>query len=132
MSLEKDNINLNDRFEVILRETSALTGQQKSVEIEGREKRSFQIFLQGQQSKNIALDKVLGIGGEGVVIQEELDITVMEGTILGQGDKNAGNIRMKSNEKKIVALKFVPFKEEGGENFKGLGFIIQALFITII
>ena len=97
----------------------ALKNQQKDIEIEGREKMSFEKFLRGQNSKNIDLRKVLGIGGEGVVIQQELDITVMEGT--DDDNQKAFNIRLKSKEKKIVAIKFVNFEKEDGEDFQGHG-----------
>ena len=106
----------------------ALTSQQKYIEIQGQEKSSFENFLGGQQSKNVRLDKVLGIGGEGVIIENELEITVMKA--LMKETKNswekAENIRFKSKEKKIVALKFVKFEKHVGENFEGQGCIIQA------
>ena len=105
--------------------------QQKSIEIEGQEQMSFENLLGGQQSKIVGLDKVLGIGGEGVVIQEELEIKVMEGDTRGLGHHKAENIRLKSKEKKKVALKFVKFEKDDGENFEGQGFIIQVNHITI-
>ena len=105
--------------------------QQKDIEIKGREKRSFERFLGNQQSKVVELDKVLGIGGEGVVIQKELKIKVMQGT-LSYDRKKAENMRLKSLEKKVVALKFVSFKKDDGENFEGHGFIILAYFFTIM
>ena len=95
-----------------------MTSQRKDIEIHGKEKRSFEKFLGGQQSKIVGLGKVLGIGGEGVVIQEELEITLMEGTDDRANDR-AENIRLKSKDKKIVALKFVPFRKDDGENFEG-------------
>ena len=97
-------------FKIILSGICALNNQQKDIKIEGREEISFENFLGGQNSKNVDLGKVLGIGGEGVVIQQELDITVMEGTT-----------RLKSKEKKIVAIKFVNFEKEDGEDFQGHG-----------
>ena len=98
----------------------------KYIEIQGQEKSSFENFLGGQQSKNVRLEKVLGIGGEGVVIEKELEITVMQGTAVHEFDEKGENIRLKSKEKKIVALKFVKFAKDDGENFEGQGFIIQA------
>ena len=101
---------------------------QKSIEIKGREKKSFKKFLGGQQSKIVGLNKVLGIGGEGVVIEKELEITVMKAFMKETKNswEKAENIRFKSKEKKIVALKFVKFEKHGGENFEGQGCIIQA------
>ena len=84
----------------------------------------------GHQSKTVELDKVLGIGGEGVVIEKELEITVMQGKE-SVDRKKAENIRFNSNEKKI-AFKFVEFKKEDGENFEGHGLIIQANFLIIV
>ena len=95
-----------------------MTSQQKCIEIEGQEKRSFENFLGGQQSKIVGLKKVLGIGGEGVVIEKELQITLMEGWI-SYDPKKAENIRLKSEQKEKVALKFVSFKKDDGENFEG-------------
>ena len=120
-------MNFKNLFKIILRGICALTSQKKDIEIEGQEKRSFEKFLGGQQSKIVGLDKVLGIGGEGVVIQEELEITVMEGTATESVEK-AKSIRFKSREKKKIALKFVKFYKDDRENFEGQGFIVQAYY----
>ena len=48
-----------------------------------------------------------------------------EWTTLGLGFEKAENIRLKSKEKKIIALKFVKFEEDDGENFEGQGFVIE-------
>ena len=114
---------LKNRFEIILSGICAFENQQKNFEIEGREKMSFEKFLGSQNSKNVDLGKVLGIGGEGVVIQEELEITLMEADderVLLTYDQ-AENIVCKSTEKKVVALKFVNFEKEDGEDFQGHG-----------
>ena len=95
-----------------------MENQLKEIKIEGREKISFERFLGGRNSKNVDLGKVLGIGGEGVVIQQELEITLMEGTYSRDHIK-VENIRLKSKEKKTVALKFVNFVKEDRENFQG-------------
>ena len=96
----------------------ALKNRQKHIEIKDREKLSFETFLGGQNSKNVDLGKVLGIGGEGVVIQQELEITLMEGTYSRDYIK-VENIRLKSKEKKTVALKFVNFEKDDREDFQG-------------
>ena len=103
----------------------------KYFEIEDREKWSFENFLNDQQSKIVGLGKVLGIGAEGVVIEKELEIKVMEGTESGD-KKKAENIRLKNEEQKIVAIKFVKFKKDYEENFEGQGLIIEAQYITIM
>ena len=102
-----------------------MTSQQKYIEIQGQEKSSFENFLGGQQSKNVRLDKVLGIGGEGVVIEKELEITVMQGTAVHEFDEKGENIRLKSIKNEILALKFVKFEKDAGEKFEGQGFVIQ-------
>ena len=87
----------------------------------------------GQQYKNVGLGKVLGIGGEGIVIQEELEITVKEGDVPYEklsNLKKAENIRLESEGKRQVALKFVPFAKEDRENFKGQGLIIQKVLFN--
>ena len=106
------------RFKIILSGICAFENQLKEIEIEGREKMSFERFLGGQNSKNVDLGKVLGIGGEGVVIQEELEIKLMVGKYF-LGHVQAENIRLESTKKKIVALKFVNFEKEDIENFQG-------------
>ena len=130
-TFKKGDMNFNNRFKIILKGICALTSQRKSIEIKGREKKSFKKFLGGQESKNVGLDKVLGIGGEGVVIEKELEIKVMEGTESGD-KKKAENIRLKNEEPKIVAMKFVKFKKDYEENFEGQGLIIEAQYITIM
>ena len=120
-------VNSKNRSKIILSGICALKKQQKDIEIEGREKRSFEDFLRGQQSRNIKLDKVLGIGGEGVVIQEQLEISLIEGMALKRDDLKAENIRLKSKEKKKVAVKFVKFEKSSGENFEGQGLVIKSL-----
>ena len=84
-------MNFNNRFKIILSGICALTNQQKSIEIKGREKKSFKNFLGGHQFKIVRLDKVLGIGGEGVVIEKELEIKVMEGTYSYDGSRGGQN-----------------------------------------
>ena len=125
-------MNFNNRFKIILSGICALTNQQKSIEIKGREKKSFKKFMGGQESKIVRLDKVLGIGGEGVVIEKELEITVKQGLAVDVFDKKAKNIRLKSKEKKISALKFVKFEKDDGEKFEGQGFVIQDYNITLM
>ena len=103
-----------------------MNSQQKSIEIQGYEKWSFERFLGSQQSKIVGLDKVLGIGGEGVVIEKELEIEVRKGTY-NHDKRTVDNIRLKSKEKKKVAVKFVKFEKSSGENFEGQGLVIKSL-----
>ena len=92
---------------------------------------SFEKFLGGQQSKIVTLDKVLGIGGEGVVFEKEMEIKLMQGTESDDG-KKVENIRLKSKEKKKVAVKVVRFEKDAGENLEGQGFVIRAHYIKIM
>ena len=58
---------------------SQLDGQQKIVEVHDKEKISLELFLGVQNSKIVELGKVIGIGGEGIVVEKELEIEIMQG-----------------------------------------------------
>ena len=128
--VQKTYEHFYNRFQIIVTGICALTSEEKCIEIYDREKKSLEDFLGDQRLKIVELDKVLGIGGEGVVIKKELEITLMQGTESDDRTK-AENIRLESIEKKIVALKFVEFTKEDGENVEGQGFNIKANFIII-
>ena len=68
------------------------------------------------------LSKVIGIGGEGIVVEKEFEIEIMQGTVKGWGSTKAENIQLKSKERSITAMKFVKFESDASENFKGKGF----------
>ena len=99
--------------------------RQKTVEVHGKEKRSLKIFLGVQNSKIVELGKVIGIGGEGIVIEKELEIEVMQGTAEDQYSEKPENIQLKSKERIITAMKFVKFASDArrvDEDFQGRGF----------
>ena len=68
------------------------------------------------------LSKVIGIGGEGIVIEKELEIEIMQGTAKEKYIEKAENIQLKSKERIITAMKFVKFELDPNENFIGEGF----------
>ena len=79
---------------------------------------------------------MLGIGGEGIVFEKELEIKQMQGTksddtLSIRKVEKVENIRLKSKEKKIVALKVVRFEKDDEENLEGQGFVIKAHYITM-
>ena len=75
----------------------------------------------GQNSKVVELGKVIGIGGEGIVLEKELEVEIMQGTAKDES-KKAENMRLKSKERSITAIKFVKFVFDANENFQGKGF----------
>ena len=75
----------------------------------------------GQNSKIVDLGKVIGIGGEGIVLEKELEIEVRQGTTKYSSSKKAENIQLKTNERTITAMKFVKFESDANEDFQGTG-----------
>ena len=75
-----------------------------------------------QNSKIVKLAKVIGIGGEGIVLEEKLDIKLMQGTAQDSKSEKAQNIQLQSDETSITAMKFVKFESDSNENFQGQGF----------
>ena len=90
--------------------------------VQDREKKSLELFLGYRDYKIVDLSKVIGIGGEGIVIEKKIEIQVMQGTAENFSTKKAENIRLKSKEKIITAMKFVQFESDNEENFQGSGF----------
>ena len=81
-----------------------------------------ELFLGVQNSKIVELAKVIGIGGEGIVVEKELEIQIMHGTVKDRYSEKAENIQLKSKERSIIAMKFVKFESDANENFQGKGF----------
>ena len=109
-------------LKIILIGLSQLDGQQKIVEVHDKEKRSLKLFLGVRNSKIVELGKVIGIGGEGIVVEKELEIEVRQGIAEDDFSKKAENIQLQSKEKSIIAMKFVKFESDANENFQGEGF----------
>ena len=101
---------------------SQLDGQQKIVEVHDKEKKSLELFLGVQNSKIVELGKVIGIGGEGIVLEKELEIEIMQATAKDKYTEKAENIQLKSKERSITAMKFVKFESDANEDFQGKGF----------
>ena len=78
------------------------------------------LFLGVENSKIVELGKVIGIGGEGIVLEKELEIEVMQGTT--EDYRRAENIQLKSRRRSITAMKFVKFELDANLNFLGKGF----------
>ena len=49
------------------------TNNNKVIELERDEKLSFSMFLDGQSEKTVNLERVIGIGGEGIVLAHKMD-----------------------------------------------------------
>ena len=49
------------------------TKKYQEIEIDGDEKFSFANFLNGKSKKTVNLTRVLGIGGEGIVLGQKMD-----------------------------------------------------------
>ena len=92
------------------------------MEVDGKEKRSLELFLGGQNSKVVELGKVIGIGGEGIVVEKELEIEIMQGTAKYDHSQKAENIQSKSKVRSVTAMKFVEFESNANEFFQGRGF----------
>ena len=66
---------------------------------------------------------MIGIGGEGIVLEKELEIEIMQGTAKDDWmSKKAENIKLKTKERCITAMKFVKFESDANKDFKGEGF----------
>ena len=87
-----------------------LISSKKSEEIEhdGYEKISFLEFLDGKSEKTVNLERILGIGGEGIVLSHKMDTR--------ENHYERGWVEKKGRD---VALKFVKFEKEVNEYFLG-------------
>ena len=84
------------------------TRSNEDIELKGNEKFSFLEFLDGKSEKILNLKKILGIGGEGIVLAQKMN--------------TRENHYEKGWEEKIgrdVALKFVEFEKNDEEDFLG-------------
>ena len=80
------------------------TNQSEEIEVEGDEKLSFLQFLKGKSEKIVNLEKILGIGGEGIVLRQKIDTR--------ENHYKKGWEEKKGRE---VALKFVEFEKDENE-----------------
>lgn len=93
-------------------------GHHRIVEVHEKEKISLEMLLGARNSKIVKLGKVIGIGGEGIVIEKELEIEIMQGT-KNRGSRKVENIQSKSIETSMTAMKFVKFESDGYEDLQG-------------
>ena len=87
---------------------SILTKSKAEIELQGNEKFSFSMFLNGRSGKTVNLEGILGIGGEGIVLAQKMD--TRENHYKYGWDEKIG---------RDVALKFVEFEKYHYEDFLG-------------
>ena len=80
----------------------------EEIEHDGYEKSSFLKFLDGKSEKTVNLERVLGIGGEGIVLSHRMD--TRENHFKNGWEEKKG---------KDVALKFVKFENDANDDFLG-------------
>ena len=84
-----------------------MTQWQKKFELDGKENSDFLEFLAREEEKIVNLDRILGIGGEGVVLRDKVWTREYDyKTQLGK------------KEKKDVAIKFVKFEKNDEDDFE--------------
>ena len=74
--------------------TSILTKSQAEVELEGNEELSFSKFLDGKSEKTVHLERILGIGGEGIVLAHKMD-TKENHYKIGLNEKKGRHVALK-------------------------------------
>ena len=84
------------------------TKTKQEIEVDEDEKLSFAYFLNGEFEKTVNLKRVLGIGGEGIVLSHKMD--TKENHYKNGWDEKKG---------RDVALKFVKFEKGDDEEFLG-------------
>ena len=84
------------------------TKSNEEIELKGNEKLSFSKFLDEKSEKTVNLERILGIGGEGIVLAQKMD-------------SREKYYKKGWEEKKgmDVAMKFVKFEKNDDEDFLG-------------
>ena len=88
--------------------TLVSTKSNEEIELEGDEESSFLEFLDGKSEKTMNLEKILGIGGEGVVLAQKVDTR-----------ENHYERGWEEKKGRDVALKYVEFEKNDEEDFLG-------------
>ena len=88
----------------------------EEIENDGYEKSSFLKFLDGKSEKTVNLERILGIGGEGIVLSHKMDTKENHYRKFMLGKPWAGWIEKKGRD---VALKFVKYDKDASEDFLG-------------
>ena len=78
----------------------------EEIELDGNEKLSFLKFLDGKSEKTVNLERILGIGGEGIVLAQKMDTR-----------ENHFEKGWEEKKGRDVALKFVKFEKDDDEDF---------------
>ena len=97
----------------------------ESIEAKTEEYKSFLNFLKKSSEKTVQLDRILGIGGEGLVISEKMDTSeyhyCSDWTARNWANRNfckkSGHWEKMITERN-VAIKFVKFDKDDNENFE--------------
>ena len=84
------------------------TNKNAGIERDGNEKLSFLNFLDGKSAKTVNLERILGIGGEGIVLSQKM--VTKENHFKNGWEEKKG---------RDVALKFVEFEKYHYEDFLG-------------
>ena len=95
---------------------STATKETENFELDGVEKISFISLLDGQSEKTVRLERILGLGGEGIVLSDKM--TTKENHYKTGWEPPIGN---KETVKKgrEVAVKFVKFRKRKKEDLEG-------------
>ena len=99
---------LINQMKLILSGFCTKTKKDKNFELEGEEKKSFMNFLDGKSEKTVRLERILGIGGEGIVLSEKM--TTKEHHYRKGWEEKKG---------REVAVKFVKFDKDEKEDLEG-------------
>ena len=84
------------------------TNKNEEIELDGNEKLSFLKFLDGKSEKTVNLQRILGIGGEGIVLAHQMDTK-----------ENHYEKGWEEKKGRDVAVKFVEFEKYDDEDFLG-------------
>ena len=95
-----------NKLKIILTGTLISTKSSEKIELDGHEKSSISNFLDGKSEKTVNLERVLGIGGEGIVLAEKMDTR-----------ENHYERGLEEKKGRDVAVKFVEFVKD--EDFLG-------------
>ena len=82
------------------------TNRIEEIDLDEHEKLSFSKFLDGKSEKTVNLNRILGIGGEGIVLAQKMDTR-----------ENHFEKGWEEKKGRDVALKFVEFEKDAIEDF---------------
>ena len=101
-------LTLRNLLKLTLCGYSTKTEKDEHFELEGEERKSFLNFLAGESEKTVILERIAGIGGEGIVLSDEM--TTKEHHYKKGWEEKKG---------REVAVKFVKFEKDGNEDLEG-------------